>query len=271
MADFSEFTEVANNPAAQAASEQILAEANAETPGAKPEIPLPPDDLVVLPSGTRAVVIELTGEHEERLAKARNSDDATRWYNTLLDCGTESLNGKEADREALDQLLVGDRESLMLAIRAATYGKDVEVPGYCPECREPFEGSLDVTAIPTTKWDGEDRFEVKLRKGGIARVRLPRGADQNAYMEDPDLTDSERNSLLLSRVVITLPSGGDDMPVAGFPSLVRELGVFDRRSILSEIDKRMPGPRYDELVIEHECGTSVPVPPVGMVSLFPGL
>lgn len=260
------------SPSTQATIDQVLAEANGEDVGPKPVIADPPSDTATLPSGVKATVCELTGEHEERLSKAHNSDDPTRWYNILLECGTETLNGEPADRDALNNLLVGDREALLLAIRAATYGSEVEIRGYCPECREAFEGTVDITKqIPVREYDGESRFAVNLRKGGVARVRLPIGSDQTAYMQDPDLTDSERNSVLLSRVVSTLTSNGQELPVAGFPSLVRDLGVADRKRILDEIDKRMPGPRYDEVEIEHECGNKLRVPPIGVVALFPGL
>lgn len=281
MTDDDGYTDIALNPSAQAQVDEIISEANSGGHKPKPVISLPPDGTVILSGGSRlderpvreAVVGELTGADEERLAKSRAND--TRWFNVLLQCGTVEIDGKPVTEEMLNGLLVGDRELLALGIRSATYGPDVEVGEiYCPVCNQNFDAVVSLeTDVGYRPMTGEPTFEVKLRKGGVALVRLPNGADQTAYTEDPDLTDAERNSLLLSRCVETLPGDlGDQMPVAGFPSLVRSLGISDRRTILSEIDNRMPGPRYDEVEIEHaECGTKIPAPPLGLVPLFPGL
>lgn len=269
-----------SNPAAAAQIAEILAEANTGPTATKPTIDPPPDSVVRLSGGSRmgdtpilqAEVVELTGADEERLAKARVNGSNARWYSTLLQCGVAEINGQEATPEALDALLVGDRESLVLGIRAATYGPVVEYGEIrCPSCHEVFEASTDIKDIPSRPMVGEPTFEVRLRKGGVAKVRLPNGADQMAYTEDQELTQAERNSILLSRCVITLPGDLGEMPVAGFPSMVRDLGVVDRKNILNEIDKRMPGPRYDEVRIVHEeCSAEIPVPP-GLMPLFPGL
>jgi hypothetical protein len=276
MSDDNEgFVSPFDNPTAMAAMEQILADDPANEP--KPEIDAPADGYVQLAYGvtvdeklvTEVEVRELTGEDEERLAKAKTSSDPTKFYNTILESGTVSVGGKDPE-DVLPNMLVGDREALFLGIRKATYGPDVEMGDiYCAECDEEFEGSVSVDDVPVRPLKGETTFGVPLRKGGKATVRLPVGADQIAAVQG-DMTESERNSTLLKRCVITLPQGGEDMPVAGFPSLVLNLGIADRKRILDEIHKRQPGPRYDEVVIEHECGNRIPVL-LGMGALFPGL
>jgi hypothetical protein len=277
--DLTEFTDVASSPQAQAAMERLLADADKPEATPRPQIETPRDGFVTIPGGikvgeetiTEVEVQELTGEAEERLAKARTSNDPMRFYNTLLEEGIASVGGKSPE-EVIGQMLVGDRETILLGIREATYGPEIELgTAFCEECREEFDATIEVKDIPIRPLESETTFTVPLRKGGKAKVRLPEGADQTAYLKDPSLTDSERNSVLLSRCVITLPQNGEEMPVSGFPSLVLSLGVVDRRNILAEIDKRQPGPRYDGLEIEHECGSKVAVFVMGLVSLFPGL
>lgn len=274
---FGEFTDVMEHPLlAQAAIEQALAEE--ETP--TPSIPDPTDGFVRLPGGLvlgektyyDLEVRELTGSDEERLSKARSSSDPARWYNTLLECGVVSIGGHPAE-DVLDSLLIGDREYLLLAIRTATYGDEIEMGTVgCPQCGQQVDLTVTATQVPVTRLRSvaDSKFEVRMRKGGKARVRLPNGADQTAFLEDPNLTDAERNTILLSRCVVSLEVDGEETSVAAFPSLVNELGIVDRRSILKEIADRMPGPRYDEVEIEHDCGMKIPAP-MGLVSLFPGL
>lgn len=278
-ADLTEFTNVADSPQARAAMDAILRDADNPERQPRPQISDPGPTFVTLPGGikvgdetiTEVEVRELTGTSEERLAKTRASNDPMRFYNTLLEEGTVSVGGKDP-APYLSEMLVGDREALVLGIREATYGSTIELPpAFCDECREEFEAEIEVSDIPIRPLTSDTTFTVKLRDGGRATVRLPNGADQTAYLKDTTLNDSERNSILLSRCVITLPQGGEDFPVAGFPSLVMQLGIADRRSIISEINSRQPGPRYDGLEIEHECGKMIPAQFMGLVSLFPGL
>lgn len=279
--DFSEFTDALAAPeVANSVIEAALAD-DEEAPSESPSIPTIPNGLFTLPVGIvvedkvyRDIEVrELTGEHEERLSKYRRSNDPAKWYSALLSCGLVKVGPHDAE-QLLDQMIVGDRDFALLAIREATYGDEVEITdAFCPACGETFETTVTVSSIPITRLSSpaDAQFSVPLRKGGKATVRLPNGADQMAYLEDPDLTDAERNSILLSRVVLSMTVDGNEMSLAGFPSLVRSLGVADRKAILAAIDERMPGPRYDEVTAEHEdCGNSVPVP-LGLVSMFPGL
>lgn len=281
MADDNDgFVNPFDNPALAAKAAKILEDDEPDDATLKPEIDAPTDGYVQLPVGvvvddktiTEVEVQELTGEDEERLAKAKTSNDPTKFYQTLLACGVVSIGGKDPE-DVTPNMLVGDREALLLGIRKATYGSEIELGDiFCAECNEEFEGSVDVDDIPIRPLRGETTFEVKLRKGGKAKVRLPVGDDQMAAVKESGLTDAERNSLVLSRCVVTVSDpGGDPMPVAGFPSLVFELGIVDRKRILDEIHKRQPGPRYDEVVVKHdECGNTIPVL-LGMGALFPGL
>lgn len=247
-----------------------------------PSIEPPRDGLVRLPGGLPmadgsvrydAEVQELNGAHEERLVKIRNSGDAARFVHALLACGVVSVGGEKVTDEILDELLVGDREFLVLAIRDATYGPEIEVgTTVCDSCEEVFDLVVNTEDIMIRRLSGERQFDVPLRKGGRASVRLPNGADQEAYLQDQNLTDAERNTILLSRCVVTLTDkDGEPHSVPGFPSLVRDgLGIRDRQAILKAINERQPGPRYDEVEHTHECGGKNKAF-VGLVHLFPGL
>lgn len=270
-----EFSDPTLDPQANTKIAEVLAEA---TPNeAAPNIPSLPDTLFDLPAGYmdfgtgRVVkdveVRELTGRDEERIAKAKNTGDVGRWVRAILEAGTVSIGGQEATPAMLDELLVGDRDYLLMAIRIATYGAEIELGEWkCPSCKEEFEAVFNLRDIPVKPLRGDRFFEVPLRKGGVAGVHLSVGSDQMAFLGLEEATDAERNSVLLRRIVDTI----NGEPVAGLGSLVDNMGVVDRRNILSEVEKRMPGPRYDEAKILHGCGAELLVP-LGLVSLFPGL
>lgn len=230
-----------------------------------PIIEFPPDDLVTLPGGllkddiliTTGVVKELTGRDEESLARASQSFNLFHFFDRLLSCGVIKLgNNPDINLETtLRQLLIGDRAALILGIRQATYGDKIEISKWtCEHCGNEASLAMEVSDIPMKKLDPlEDTiFEVELRKGGHAKVRLANGEDQLDIMEKPDLTQAQIETLFLSKCVIEIVDDrGFARQMAAFPSMALDLSVPDRHAILKELSERQPGPQYDK--IDYEC------------------
>src|SRR5215469_729441 len=123
---------------------EAIAEANAELDSViqdavkvdMPVIALPPSDLITLNGGlvkgdkviNTAIVKELTGEDEEALARAAQAN-YFHFIDRLLRCGVVQLGDepKSQTEQLLGKLLIGDREQLLLGIREATYGDEIEV------------------------------------------------------------------------------------------------------------------------------------------------
>jgi hypothetical protein len=249
-----------------------------------PEIVLPPDLYVRMPGGLLvdgalvrdAEVRELTGEDEEALAKARSSANADplKFINVLLERGVEKVGTRAATASVLRELLLGDREALLLGIRRATFGDDVEVKDfYCPHCDETFDVTVDLNDFPIEELGDEGPvFDVELRRGGKARVRLPNGADQEKVLSHRQLTTAEQNTILLSRCVLTVEDkDGKTFAVEGSTAAINKMGVADRQKILEALHERQPGPRYDEVKMLHEACEKELVVPLTVVELFRGL
>ena len=220
-------------------------------------------------------VQELTGEHEELIAKSRRSPNIARFVSTILECGIATIGGESAKKEDIKKLLLGDREQLLMEIRRVTYGDELSFFEInCPQCGELLDVTINLDNIPVVKLErSEDRnFEVQLRKGGKAEVRLPNGEDQEAILENTEATDAQRNTVMLERCVSSLTDkDGKQTHVAIRPVAVRELSVPDRHAILDEITRRQSGPRYNDVKFTHEsCGKEVPLP-LGLWDLFPHL
>jgi hypothetical protein len=257
---------------AAAAAQAIMDAGKTQFPKDPPKVE--PDE-VTLPGGlihgdeviTTATVRELTGEDEEKLYKSLASNNSFHFINTLLECGTVKI-GDEPESETkalLKNLLVGDREQIILGIRRVTYGDQVTVINFkCRECEGTtaqitFEISDDITVKKLTHPRDEIEFDVKLRKGSVARVRLPNGSDQQALVDQVDATLAERNTIMLQRVIINITDPNGTMhALAGEPSLALKMGIADRRTILREIADRAPGPRYNDIKFTHaDCGKEV--------------
>lgn len=242
----------------------------------KPTMEPPPDGLFKLPGTGKSVEVrELTGADEEALAKVQGP--FSRWVSTLLELAVEKIDNKSADSEAVGSLLIGDRDYLLMAIRKVTWGPEIELSDIeCSGCHELYDVVVHTDEIPvrTLKNADEAQFTVALRNERVAKVRLPNGNDQAFYMERENTTDAQRNTLLLQRCVESITDAhGVEMPVAGFPSMVREgLSLPDRTRLLREINNRMPGARYNEVPVPEcpSCGKTTVIA-LGPVALFPDL
>lgn len=265
--------------------------ASAQTPFPK-EAPGIYDNLVQLPGGLilddgsqilTAVVRELTGADEEQMGRAAQSGNVFHFGDTLLRCGTVQLGDKNPAETAdlLPKLLTGDRDMICLAIRIATYGPEYELLDFtCPQCggmtaRISFSvlpkpaGEIDLVTLEKPE-DAE--FEVALRHGGTAYVRLPSGQTQK-YLADYQLRPpAERNSALLRKCVIAvIDLAGIRRSVEAEPSVIVSMSAGDRKAILQEIMARQPGPQLIEGArFPHlDCGKEISVP-APLAALFLG-
>lgn len=270
-----------NAAADPARSNAILADALETESPELPQTSLPRPALRRLPygyiteQGTRRrdfAVRELTGADEERLARIDRMTETGRWVQVLLECGVEEIAGQPATPDLLKTLVIGDRDYLALAVSEITFGSEVLLgETTCQECEETFEMSLHISDIPIRESEEPPEFEVELKNGGKALLRLPNGNDQLAMAEDPDATGAERKSTLLANAVsVLVDATGEKHITAGFPSLVRNLDLVNRNRILATLAERQPGPRYNEVTYTHTCGHEAPVV-VGLMHLFPEL
>lgn len=243
-----------------------------------PRIPVPPDNRVTLARGIRrdgrllrdAEVRELTGADEEELARA--GTDWPRFLTTLVTRGTVSVGGEPMTAALGGELLIGDREALILAIRRVTFGNEIEFAKFeCPFCGESTELTVHLDSIPVRQLGGgyeNDEHEVPLRGGRTAVVRLPTAANQDFVLgRSSHLTAGQQNSemLLCCLKSVELPFG--EFPVITLQT-VRDLGWADRKAILRFVDESQPGPRYNEVSFTHEsCGREVPLP-ISVAAMF---
>jgi hypothetical protein len=250
-------------------------------------------DLVTLPGGlklsdgtliTTAQVRELTGADEEAIARASISMNPFHFINTLLERGVVQVGDqpKKKTRELLKRLLVGDRDALIMGIRNATYGDEIEVTNLngddwiCPECETSSQLTIQLEDIPVREHQGapgEHEFEVELRKGRVAKLSLATGADQLAVFENIKLNLKERDTILLARTLISIKeANGQVNGTAGFAQgVASSMNMVDRAKILKELLSRQPGPQFSDIKFTHDvCNKEVTVA-VGIGDMFPHL
>lgn len=232
---------------------------------------VPPSDTVVtLPGGyitdageviTEAEVRELTGADEEAIARANGVGRALL---TILQRGVVRIGSEKATENVLDKLLSGDRDTLLLAIFKATFGKTAIVPAVINQEIKEVEVDLD-TDIDIKHLEDKlnDRvFTVKGRSKEFV-IQLPTGQVQKEMIKNSEKSSAELTSIMLEGTVLEI----NGSPVIS-KSQVQNLGIQDRKLIVDEINKRIPGPQFDNVFItDPDTGKEVRVP-VNFGTLF---
>jgi hypothetical protein len=237
-----------------------------------PEIALPSDVTVNLPGGyitatgevfSTAEVKELNGKDEEAISRATTLGKALI---TILQRGTVKIGNEHATEQILDQLLIGDRDQLLLGILKATFGPDVEILSYCTGCNENKTVNINIQKDIKTKVLTDpinDRIFTVTGKNKEFTVKLPNGVIQKKMIENMDKTSAELSTLILEGSVIKI----GDSPVFS-ANQVQALSVTDRRKIIDEINGRAPGPQFTDVTVEcPDCEGEVLVP-INLGTLF---
>jgi hypothetical protein len=272
-----EFQSADENPLAIA---EILAEAGVNGESNGDDVPLieePGPDTVTLPGGLvidgevyrQATVRELNGDDEEHIARAILGNPA-RFNQAMLERGVVSVGPHKVSEELLDKLLTGDRDTLILGIRQATYGDTMDMDVMCGHCgieskiRVTFADDLPIRQLP---WEANEvEHEIELRKG-VAVVKLVTGAMQRYIFGLEGKTGSELNTHLFTKCVVSV----NGEAVNGRLEVVRRLGMADRTTILNWLLENQPGPDYG--AIKHTCTICGKETPLNLQAehLFPGV
>jgi hypothetical protein len=236
------------------------------------EITYPSETLVLLPGGyvtaareviKTAEVRELTGKDEEYIGKAPTLAKA---FNGLLERAVISLGDEPVTSDIVDQLLVGDRDALLLGIYKVTFGNVVELRGYCARCTEYQDVEINVDEdikVITLKNPIDDRnFTIKGKKNNYL-VALPTGTTQKTLLNNADKTVPELTTLLLEQTVLEI----DGNPVIS-KLQAQNIGLADRRKIGEELAKRAPGPKFDDVEVDCPNCEGKVVVPISIGALF---
>lgn len=254
--DLSDTTSTADNPElASSLSEQALESANE-----KPKMEEMPDGQVELPGGwidadgnlhTRALVRELNGRDEEKMSRIDPQKNLPLLLQTMAKCGLESIDGIEPTERMFNDLLVGDREMLILGIRVATYGDNLPMHITCPSCRAEEDLELELMEdIPISRMEHPEQREytVELRHGRSAIV-TPLTVQMQDQVWDPKKSLAEVKTDMLEKCVVAI----DGRPVGR--QEVLDLGLGDRNTLLDRLQELQPGPDLSGIQLPcQSCG-----------------
>ena len=168
----------------------------------------PPEHPYRLPGGMRvdgrwtrdAMLRQLTGWDEEWLAGWDRSVPSAVVQSALLERCVTKVGEGGSSPQLIAEMLVGDRDYLLLCLRRMSLGTKFDAVTECPRCASRIELSFDVDEIPVDERPQRaNTFTTRLVRadGSELRVRyhLPRGRDQERAARAPE---ADRTSVLLA-------------------------------------------------------------------------
>ena len=175
----------------------------------------------------------LSGREEDWLARRPGIPNAVAITELIAAC-VDPDDLPMPPRQFARQLLIGDRDRLMLELRRITLGDIVAAVYDCPSCGSKMDVTLDLAETPVHgALQTQLAFELTLDGGRIVRFRLPNGGDQEAVA---GMAIDDAVNALLDRCLID--DGG------------REWSESDRQAISDEMERIAPNV---EIELDLEC------------------
>jgi hypothetical protein len=178
--------------------------------------PRPEEGVFALPGGFvdgagavhREVALRpLTGREEEYLASlAEDTPSGGVITQLLARCVRRIGDIPGVDAAAIRDMLVGDREYLMVKLRQMTSGDRLRILLPCPssDCGKQMEIPLSLAELPVEERPVTARsFTAELRGRGSVEFRLPTGGDQEALA---GAAEPDGVAELLRRCVLRIPA-----------------------------------------------------------------
>ena len=206
-----------------------------------------------------AVLTPLSGREEEFLANTRQSASAALVTTVLSRCLRRLGTISPVDEEIARRLLVADRQYLLLKLREATFGDQVQATIRCPwpNCGKSVDIDFSMHDIPIVESEEKGPIYPMMlsseaaysnEHGEIGReltFRLPNGADQEEL--SPLLSENEAwaLSMLLQRCIQDIGTVASHRDV-----LIEELSPQARLEIERQMEAVAP---KVELTMEAPC------------------
>jgi hypothetical protein len=172
----------------------------------------------------------------------------------LLERCVLRVGGESTTASTVRSLPVGDREALLLHLRAAAFGDRLACVLDCPDCGERMDLELSVSRFLLAPYaDPRERYETTLGKNGDrchVRFRLPTGLDQEAAAREADVEAGVRS--LLDRCIDELSVDDEPierLPEEAYPELSAAMASLDAQAEISLVlDCPSCGRRFSALL-----------------------
>lgn len=215
-------------------------------------------------------LVPFTGEAE---AVVEDEPSGPALVSQILALSLTAIGPYEASLTLVRQLLVADRQYLLLQLRAVTYGARIDAVLQCPQytCGHKMDVDFTVDDVPVSSVDTLHlRYEMEFVHsddqarnadandgGSTITFRLPNGTDQEALAPLLAAGDEEQASIqLLQRCV----QGRNTEETAAITGLIEKMSVDERAKIEATMLEVAPGVELTMEGICPECRQAFAIP-----------
>lgn len=205
-----------------------------------------------------AEVRELTGYDEEHIASLDNKVSLTYadYITEILKLGVVSIGNIPNVADHVEDLTIGDRNALFLAVVQTTYGRERSFDRACISCSKINKITIDLVddfPIVEPSFDPTSTLKITLKDGSIHQLRPPTAAD-TTYVGNNANTNAEQSTMLLARCSVW-----DENPPRDPFTWARSLGMADRNTLIKELISIEMGPHMEGVDVECvHCGERLP-------------
>lgn len=209
---------------------------------------------------------DMTGEDEEVISRSDIKSNGAKMISTLLSRCVTSIGtltkksvGVQAWKKIFEDMLVGDRDMMLLNLRKNSIGEDIEVTHTCtnPNCKAKLKTLISVDEIEVNPFDGLWEIPFELPKGYVdakgtvhktGKMRRPNGLDGEILTPVAKNNIAKANSLLLSRLCQFDDGAYIDQ------TIMAKLCVKDRQYLNNLLAEHPFGPDLTFTVMCDQCG-----------------
>ena len=215
----------------------------------------------------------LTAKDEDILTSAAFIKKGTVISEVLKSC----LINKSID---VDTLLNGDRNALLISIRASGYGATYSVKIECPDCSESFDNDFSLSGLkikrlgvePTSLGQNLFSFRLPISNQDV-EFRLLTGADDLLLTQEAEKRKklgTQVDNSMTRRLFQSIVSVGGETDRGKLSKIIANLRAGDSLALRRYVDKIEPGVEMkQEATCKHCGGVSVVNVPLGPTFFWP--
>jgi hypothetical protein len=195
---------------------------------------------------------------------------------------THLLQSCIVDRRVnVSEMLTGDRNAVMVALRITGYGSDYVAEAECPTCNTKSKQTFDLSSLPVKPLEidpvslGENVFEFLLPvTKKVVKFKFLTGVDEEEIMqiqERKKKTGSLSDSLVTTRLQFAVVSVDGKTDKALISNFIRNMPARDSLALRNFIDKNEPGVDMKVFMDCPSCSESTEIRmPMGAGFFWPG-